>query len=129
MSPRQVIAMAASPAVAIALLAIVIGLPLGAWLFHLLLSVLVGAASVDIDQPMFTMGVVDLSSSVFVAVLAMAAAVAGALIPASWAAGGRSPTPSERSDPSVRGNKKGFQTWTVRIGSGGSIRARLAVRP
>jgi putative ABC transport system permease protein len=86
MSQRQVIAMAASPAVAIALLAIVIGLPLGAWLFHLLLSVLVGAASVDIDQPMFTMGGVDLSSTVFVIVLAMAAAVAGALIPASWAA-------------------------------------------
>ena len=86
MSPRQVIAMAAAPSVVIALLAIVIGLPLGAWLFHLLLSVLVGAASVDIDQPMFTMGVVDLSSSVFVSVLAMAVAVAGALIPASWAA-------------------------------------------
>ena len=86
MSPRQVIAMAASPSVAIALLAIVIGLPLGAWLFHLLLSVLVGASSVDIDHPMFTMGVADLSSSVFVAVLAMAAALTGALLPASWAA-------------------------------------------
>ena len=86
MSPRQVIAMAAAPSVVIALLAIVIGLPLGAWLFHLLLSVLVGAASVDIDQPMFTMGVVDLSSSVFVSVLAMAVAVAGALFPGSWAA-------------------------------------------
>jgi putative ABC transport system permease protein len=86
MTPRQVIVMAASPSVAIALLAIVIGLPLGAWLFHLLLSVLVGEASVDLDQPMFTMGVVDLSSSVFVAVLSMAVAVAGALLPASWAA-------------------------------------------
>jgi len=88
MSPRQVIAMATSPSVAIALLGIAVGLPLGAWLFHLLLSVLVGAASVDIDTPLFSMGVmgVDPSSFVFVAVLSMTVAVAGALLPASWAA-------------------------------------------
>ena len=86
MSPRQIIAMAAAPSVVIALLAIAIGLPLGAWLFHLLLSVLVGTASVDLDQPMFTTGVIDLSSALFVAGLAMTVAVTGASIPASWAA-------------------------------------------
>jgi len=88
MSPRQFIAMATSPSVAIALLGIAVGLPLGAWLFHLLLTVLVGAASVDIDTPLFSMGVmgVDPSSFVFVAVLSMTVAVAGALLPASWAA-------------------------------------------
>jgi len=53
-----------------------------------LLTVLVGAASVDIDTPLFSMGVmgVDPSSFVFVAVLSMTVAVAGALLPASWAA-------------------------------------------
>ena len=85
MSPGQVTAMAASPSVVIALLGIVVGLPLGAWLFHLLLSVLIGAATVDIDQPLFNLGV-DGPAAVFVAGLAMAVALAGALLPASWAA-------------------------------------------
>jgi putative ABC transport system permease protein len=86
MSPRQVIAMAGSPSVVIAVLGIVIGLPLGAWLFHLLLSVLIGMSSqVDVDSPIFA-GAVGPSSYVFVAALAMTVAVAGALLPASWAA-------------------------------------------
>jgi len=85
MSPRQIIAMAATPSVVVALMAIVIGLPLGAWLYRLLLSVLVGSAPLDINQPMFTAGIA-LPACIVVALLAMGAAVTGALLPASWAA-------------------------------------------
>jgi putative ABC transport system permease protein len=85
MSQRQVIAMATAPSVAIAILGIVIGLPLGAWFFRLLFSVLVGSAPLDLDQPMFTFGIPP-SANVVVAALTMAVAVAGALLPATWAA-------------------------------------------
>ena len=85
MSPRQVIAMAVSPAIVIAVLGVVVGLPLGAWMYRVLFDLLAGGASVQDWDQIFVRGL-DLVPLVWVVVSAMVFAIAGALLPASWAA-------------------------------------------
>ena len=85
MSPRQVMAMAVSPAIVIALLGVVIGLPIGTWLYRVLLDLLAGGASIQAWEQFFVGGL-DLVPLIWVVVSAMAFAIAGALLPASWAA-------------------------------------------
>jgi putative ABC transport system permease protein len=84
MSPRQVIAMAVSPAVAIGLLGTIVGIPLGAWLLRWLLRVM-GGDAIDLDLPVLARGL-DLPAFVAVGAFAMAAALLGARLPAIWAA-------------------------------------------
>jgi putative ABC transport system permease protein len=85
MSPRQVMAMAVSPAIVIALLGVVVGLPIGTWLYRVLLDLIAGGASIEAWEQFFVHGL-DLVPLIWVVVSAMAFAIAGALLPASWAA-------------------------------------------
>jgi putative ABC transport system permease protein len=84
MSPRQVIAMAAAPAVVIGVLGIGVGLPLGASLYRVLLDAIANAG-VDFNQVISTGGLAPLAM-IAIAAVAMVAALAGAVAPAWWAA-------------------------------------------